>query len=385
MRRKGNHIKILWVPASEDNKLLGLAKEQTKAATHEDAIPQAQVSRMKSTTLSLEQSQAVTTKALPEDVERHIKRVDAAFPGKHTRQLSNSTNTNSTTTNSTTTNSTTTTTNKPSWTPSSSPTSSPRTNQTPRTCASTLTSTSHQKTPLLDGSTIPPASHHPFAASPPSYPVPMHELTSRGTISDYSQRSYGSISSASSADSAGSYSHATRRPSDLLAQHPCSYPPDRETVEQQKRERFLERSRVAANKCRRKKKKHMRQLKSKCMDVTQANTRLESEVSQLRSQILELKNELLQHSGLSTPSASVVSTGASESDMVLSGGVSRRAESVASLWEANSEKVEEAAFGFKDMVVLPAAAAGGSKVGEGKQEDADADADAEPVKMTEGP
>ncbi|KAI3036233.1 transcriptional regulator family: bZIP [Aspergillus niger] len=265
----------------------------------------------------------------------------------------------------------------------------------------TLTSTSHQKTPLLDGSTIPPASHHPFAASPPSYPVPMHELTSRGTISDYSQRSYGSISSASSADSAGSYSHATRRPSDLLAQHPCSYPPDRETVEQQKRERFLERSRVAANKCRRKKKEHMRQLKSKCMDATQANTRLESEVSQLRSQILELKNELLQHSGcddpgikahlaqmvasLSTPSASVVSTGASESDMVLSGGVSRRAESVASLWEANSEKVEEAAFGFKDMVVLPAAAAGGSKVGEGKQEDADADADAEPVKMTEGP
>ncbi|KAI2878460.1 hypothetical protein CBS76997_10192 [Aspergillus niger] len=87
MRRKGNHINILWVPASEDNKLLGLAKEQTKAATHEDAIPQAQVSRMKSTTLSLERSQAVTTKALPEDVGRHVKRVDAALPGKHTRQL----------------------------------------------------------------------------------------------------------------------------------------------------------------------------------------------------------------------------------------------------------------------------------------------------------
>ncbi|RAL06466.1 bZIP transcription factor, partial [Aspergillus homomorphus CBS 101889] len=136
------------------------------------------------------------------------------------------------------------------------------------------------KDPLRDDSTT--ARHHPLAASPPSYPVAMHELTSRGSVS--------SISSGSSAGSAGSYSHATQRPSDLLAQHPCSYSPDRETVKNQKRERFLERNRIAANKCRRKKKEHMRQLECKCMDVTQANTRLESEVSQLRSQILELKN-----------------------------------------------------------------------------------------------
>ncbi|KAL3261581.1 hypothetical protein ABHI18_003631 [Aspergillus niger] len=55
---------ILWIPTSEDNKLLGLAKEQARAATHEDAIPQAQVSRMKSTTLNLARSQAVTMKVL---------------------------------------------------------------------------------------------------------------------------------------------------------------------------------------------------------------------------------------------------------------------------------------------------------------------------------
>ena len=42
---------------------------------------------MKSTTLNLARSQAATTKALPEDVGRHVKRVDAALPGKHTRQL----------------------------------------------------------------------------------------------------------------------------------------------------------------------------------------------------------------------------------------------------------------------------------------------------------
>jgi hypothetical protein len=73
LRRKGNHIKTLWIPASEDNKLLGLAKEQARAATHEDAIPQERISRMKSTTLNLAQSQAATRKALPEDVGRHIK------------------------------------------------------------------------------------------------------------------------------------------------------------------------------------------------------------------------------------------------------------------------------------------------------------------------
>jgi hypothetical protein len=39
LRRKGNHIKILWIPVSEDNTLLGLAKEQARAATYKDAIP----------------------------------------------------------------------------------------------------------------------------------------------------------------------------------------------------------------------------------------------------------------------------------------------------------------------------------------------------------
>ena len=87
LRRNGNRINILWVPASEDNKLLGLAKEQARAATQEDATPQAEVPRMKSTTLNIARSQAATSKGLPENVGRHAKRVDAALPGKHTRQL----------------------------------------------------------------------------------------------------------------------------------------------------------------------------------------------------------------------------------------------------------------------------------------------------------
>ncbi|PYI14176.1 hypothetical protein BO99DRAFT_312785, partial [Aspergillus violaceofuscus CBS 115571] len=142
------------------------------------------------------------------------------------------------------------------------------------------------KEPLLD------PTMHPFAASPTSsYPIPMHEITSRGSISDQSHRSsYGS-----SGSSGTTGYNAARRPSEAV------FSPTHDAVEQQKRERFLERNRVAANKCRRKKKAHTRQLESRCMEVTQANSRLESDVSQLRSQILELKNELLRHSGCDDP------------------------------------------------------------------------------------
>ncbi|KAJ6105337.1 hypothetical protein N7523_010147 [Penicillium sp. IBT 18751x] len=87
LRRHENRMDIRWVPTSENNQLLGLAKEQARAATQEDAIPQAQVARMKSTTLNIARSQAAAGKGLPENIGRHVKRVDAALPGKHTRQL----------------------------------------------------------------------------------------------------------------------------------------------------------------------------------------------------------------------------------------------------------------------------------------------------------
>jgi ribonuclease HI len=87
LQRNGNQITIRWVSTSEDNKLLGLAKEQARIATQEDAIPQVQVPRMKSTTLNIARDQQGISKGLPENVGKHVKRVDAALPGKHTRQL----------------------------------------------------------------------------------------------------------------------------------------------------------------------------------------------------------------------------------------------------------------------------------------------------------
>ncbi|KAI2669705.1 hypothetical protein LCP963914a_9893 [Penicillium roqueforti] len=87
LRRNGNWIKFHWIPTSKDNKLLGLAKEQARIATQEDALPQERVPRMKSTTLNIARAQAVPSSELPENIGRHAKRVDAALPGKHTRQL----------------------------------------------------------------------------------------------------------------------------------------------------------------------------------------------------------------------------------------------------------------------------------------------------------
>jgi hypothetical protein len=78
---------IRWVSTSKDNKLLGLAKVQARAATQEDPMPYTQLPRMKSTTLSITRSQQGTSEGLPEKVGKHIKRVDMALPGKHTRQL----------------------------------------------------------------------------------------------------------------------------------------------------------------------------------------------------------------------------------------------------------------------------------------------------------
>ncbi|KAI1828919.1 transcriptional regulator family: Zinc finger, CCHC-type [Penicillium roqueforti] len=87
LRRNGNQINVRWISTSEDNKLRGLAKDQARAATQEDAVPQKQVPRMKSTTLNIARSQAVPSNDLPANIGRHAKRVDAALPGKHTRQL----------------------------------------------------------------------------------------------------------------------------------------------------------------------------------------------------------------------------------------------------------------------------------------------------------
>ncbi|BCS03066.1 bZIP transcription factor [Aspergillus luchuensis] len=128
-------------------------------------------------------------------------------------------------------------------------------------------------------------------------PAPMHEITSRGSITSVS--SGGSADSNQSRFSISSYSSSNEGP--VYSRRGSSNRPpspgfEVNERERRKRERFLERNRVAANKCRKKKKEHAKQLESRCETVSRENTLLESQVDHLRGEILNLKNELLRHS-----------------------------------------------------------------------------------------
>jgi hypothetical protein len=80
-------MRVGWLPSGKESELLTLAKEKAKAATQQGASPQAQLTKMKSTTLRIARSIRNTIRFLPENVGKHTKRVDTALPGKHTRLL----------------------------------------------------------------------------------------------------------------------------------------------------------------------------------------------------------------------------------------------------------------------------------------------------------
>jgi hypothetical protein len=64
---------------------------------------------------------------------------------------------------------------------------------------------------------------------------------------------------------------------------------------EQKRRKFLERNRMAASKCRQKKKMWMQELEQRSEEVVQRNKALHTLVSQLKEEVLILKNQLLSH------------------------------------------------------------------------------------------
>jgi hypothetical protein len=65
--------------------------------------------------------------------------------------------------------------------------------------------------------------------------------------------------------------------------------------ERAKRAKFLERNRLAASKCRQKKKEHTQVLEVRYKEQSEKRERLVSEIARLRSEILCLKNEVLKH------------------------------------------------------------------------------------------
>ncbi|EHK19849.1 uncharacterized protein TRIVIDRAFT_193271 [Trichoderma virens Gv29-8] len=85
--RNGNGLLVFWVPSSDENELLQLAKREARQATKEGATPTKRFPRMQSTTLNLEKKKLTSERHFPDGVGKHSKRVDAALPGQHTRQL----------------------------------------------------------------------------------------------------------------------------------------------------------------------------------------------------------------------------------------------------------------------------------------------------------
>ena len=59
LRRKGNTMITIWLPSSEENELLKLAKQKAKATTQRDATPQTQLPCMRSTTLNIARCKAL--------------------------------------------------------------------------------------------------------------------------------------------------------------------------------------------------------------------------------------------------------------------------------------------------------------------------------------
>ncbi|KAJ5121423.1 uncharacterized protein N7515_009384 [Penicillium bovifimosum] len=62
-----------------------------------------------------------------------------------------------------------------------------------------------------------------------------------------------------------------------------------------KRAKFLERNRLAASKCRQKKKEHTQKLETDYKEQSDKKEQLMAEISRLRSEVLGLKNEVLKH------------------------------------------------------------------------------------------
>ncbi|CAI7583823.1 unnamed protein product [Penicillium discolor] len=65
--------------------------------------------------------------------------------------------------------------------------------------------------------------------------------------------------------------------------------------ERAKRAKFLERNRLAASKCRQKKKEHTQKLECDFKEQSKKKEQLIAEIARLRSEILGLKNEVLKH------------------------------------------------------------------------------------------
>jgi len=108
----------------------------------------------------------------------------------------------------------------------------------------------------------------------------------------------------SAQDSQGGGASGKRRRSSTQSGHkPRKNPASEEPpeVQEAKRQRFLERNRMAASKCRQKKKAWIRSLENEAREAQNTGKQLKACIGMLKEEVLVLKNELLKHNACKCP------------------------------------------------------------------------------------
>lgn len=117
-------------------------------------------------------------------------------------------------------------------------------------------------------------------------PQPIHQQQHHYNSSQHQSQPSESITSSAS--------------SNVMEQHPTQRKRrKRESTknlnDEEKRQKFLERNRQAASKCRQKKKQWIEELEQKAEEATKRNEQLRASVSTLKDELIELKSLLLAH------------------------------------------------------------------------------------------
>ena len=86
LRRGGNSISMMWVPAQGGFDLSTKAKEAARRATAQGRLPQEHFYQARSTVINRARA-ARKARTLPEGVGKYSREMDTALPGKHTRTL----------------------------------------------------------------------------------------------------------------------------------------------------------------------------------------------------------------------------------------------------------------------------------------------------------
>ena len=82
-----NRILVRWVPAHDDFRLGRDAKGAARSATQGGRLPQKQFYSAKATIVNTAKAERRKHKTLLEGVRKHLKKIDSAIPGRHTRRF----------------------------------------------------------------------------------------------------------------------------------------------------------------------------------------------------------------------------------------------------------------------------------------------------------